>query len=182
MAQSLEHLTPEEIAQMAQTYQAALENPDTRETMLRVTKKLNPGISIPEVDLKDQARAAFGESKKEMDELKNEIRARDARDRIERERSDLREQGYNKDDVAAIEKIMMDEHIPNYKTAAKYYANARQVAEPTPSSGAQPGSTYDLPADALAAGKGGKPGLTKFARQQADAAMTEILSGRVKLH
>jgi hypothetical protein len=179
---SLEEFSAAEIESMAVTYKSLVNNPETRELVLRATKKINPALNVPELDLKDQARAAFKTTNDRMESLENEIRMRDARDRINGERSTLREQGFDKDAISAIEKIMTDEQIPNYATAAKYYANARMLAEPTPNAGgAQPGTTYDLPADALGSLKGGKGGLSKWARGQAEAAMAELKSGRVKL-
>jgi hypothetical protein len=182
MADSLEdEFSPSEIASMAATYKALLNNPATRELTLRSTKQINPGVSIPEIDLKDQARGAFKETNDRMASLENQIRERDARDRVNAERSKLRESGLTNDDVAAIEKMMIDEQIPNYATAAKHYRNAQQLAEPTPNSGSQPGSTFELPKDQFDALKGGKAGLVKQARTAAEAAMAEIRSGRIKL-
>lgn len=180
---NLEDYSAEELAQMAGTYNALLSNPETREVALRLTKKVNPQLSIPEVDLKDQARAEF----KRMDDrhaaLENEIRMRDARDRINNERASLRGQGFNDDDIAEIEKVMTTEQIPSYQTAATYYKNARQVAQPTPGQGGvQQSSTYELPNDALAAMKNGKAGISKWSRGIAESAMAELRAGQIKLH
>lgn len=178
---SLEGFSPEEIAQMATTYKGLLENPETRELTLRGTKKLNPRASIPEIDLKDAALGAFKKQADDMESLKADIRKRDAADRVREEREKLRDAGYSKDQVAAIEKIMIDEHIPSYDTAARYFKAQTQAAEPTPHSTA-PATTYSMPADAMTALKGGKAGLNKFARESATAALDEIRSGRIKLH
>lgn len=180
---NLEDYSAEELAQMAGTYNALLSNPETREVALRLTKKINPSLSIPEVDLKDQARAEFKATNDKLSSLENEIRMRDARDRINSERNSLRGQGFNDDDIAEIEKVMTTEQIPSYGTAATYYKNARQVAQPTPGQGgAQPSSTYDLPNEALAAMKNGKQGISKWARGQAESALNELRSGQIKLH
>lgn len=180
---NLEDYSAEELAQMAGTYNALLTNPETREVALRLTKKVNPGLSIPEVDLKDQARAEFKRMDDRHEKLENEIRMRDARDRINGERSGLRNQGFDDNDIAEIEKVMTTEHIPSYATAATYYRNARQVATPTSGQGgAQPSSTYELPNDALAAMKNGKSGISKWSRGIAETAMAELRSGQIKLH
>lgn len=174
-------LSLEDLAELGRTFNKVLEHPETRDIGLRVMKKAT-GISVPEIDLKDQANAAFRARDEKIASLENGIRERDARERVERERRALEGKGFSADDVAAIEKLMIDEQIPNYGTAANHYKMSRQLAAPTPATGAQPGSTYDLPSEALAAGKSGRQGLNKFARQQADAAMAEITSGRIKLH
>lgn len=178
---SLEGFTPEEISQMASTYQAILKDPRTREFGLRATKALNPKASIPEIDLKDAARAEFKKVEERQAKLEDEIRLRDARDRVNEERGKLREAGFTKDEVSEIEKVMIDEKIPSYETAAKYFKGQRQIAQPTPHS-PTPAVTYSLPTDALAAAKGGKAGLSKFARETAAAALNDIQAGRIKLH
>lgn len=177
---SLEDYSPEQIEQMAATYKAALDNPVTRDVMLRVTKKLNPSLSVPEIDIKDATNNEFKKINDRSDALEAQIRERDARDRINAERSALRDGGMDNDDVAAIEKIMIDEHIPSYQTAAKYYKSQRQVAEPTaqPQSGF---STYSLPTDPMTAMKGGKNALSKWARNSASDALNDLRAGRVKL-
>ena len=178
--QSLEGLNADEIAEMAATYQAGLNNPETRELMLRVTKKLKPNVSIPEIDLRDAARGEFKKVDDRQAALEQQIRERDARDRVRDERDRLREQGFSKDEVAAVEKIMMDEHIPSYETAAKYYKAQQTVAEPRPHVGGA-ATTYSMPKDPLAALKGGKSSLNKWSRDQATQDMDDIRSGRIKL-
>ena len=177
---SLEEYSPEEVAQMAATYKAILDNPATRELGLRATKTINPQTSIPEIDLKDAARGEFKKADEKMQALENKIRENDARDRVRDERDKLREAGHSKDDIAAIEKIMIDEHIPSYETAAKYFNGQRQIATPTPHVGG-PATTYTMPADPLAALKGGKAQLNKWGREQATAALDDLRSGRIKL-
>jgi hypothetical protein len=184
MADSLEDFDAAQIAQLAQTYKSLLDNPETRELALRMTKKVNPGVSIPEIDLKDAAAKAFKAQADRQDALEQQIRERDARDRINGERAALREQGFSASDVNAIEKIMTDEHIPSYATASKYYKAQQQVAQPTPH-GAQSGGnarTFSLPQTAMDALKGGKNGLRQFGRESAAAALDEIRSGQIKLH
>lgn len=176
---SLEDFTPEQIEQMAATYHGILNNPETRSLALQATKKINPELSIPELDLEARTRAGFQAIDKKNQELEQQIRERDAKDRIREARSGLKEQGFTNDDVSAIEKIMMDEHIPSYETAAKYYKGQRTIAEPTPNMG--PATTFNMPADPLAALKGGKQALNRWGREAATAALDDLRSGRIKL-
>lgn len=179
---TLEQYSPEEVQQMAATYQTLLNNPQTRDMALRLTKHVNPALSIPEIELKDATAAALKSRDEKIAELEAKQLAQEARDRIDRERRALRDEGFSADEITAVEKVMTDEHIPSYATAATYFRNARQVAQPTPATGEAQSTTYDLPAEALASMKAGKQGLKKFALQQAEAAMSEIQSGRIKLH
>lgn len=180
---SLEQFSPEEVQQMAATYQGLLNNPKTREVALRLTKVHNPALSIPEIEVKDATAAALKSRDDKIAELEQKQLQQEARERIERERASLRDQGFDADQIAAIEKVMTDEQIPSYKTAATYYRNAQQVAQPTPATGeTASAATYDLPGEALASMKNGKQGLKKFALQEADKALAEINAGRIKLH
>lgn len=180
---SLEDFTPEQIEQMAATYRAALEHPETREVMLRVTKKLNPQASIPEVELKDATRAAIKVEADARLKLEDEIRARDAKDRIRDERQRLRDAGHSTDEVAAIEKLMTDEakngNVLTYDLAARYFKNSNQTAEPTPHTSRA--LNYTLPPDPMKALKGGAKGLRAFGREQASAALDDLRSGRIQL-
>lgn len=185
MADSLEdnvqEFTEAERDQMARTYTAMLRNPATRELALRATKANNPQASIPEIDLKDAARAEFKKRDDQMAEMTKQLLERDARDRIRDERDRLKEAGHSKEDIAAIEKLMTEKQIPSYETAAEYFRNQNRVAEPAPY---QPGQalTYRMPETELAAAaKSGKAGLSRLARESAASAMDDIRSGRIKL-
>lgn len=182
MADSLEDFTQEQRDQMAATYKSLLDNPETREFALRATKKVNPNVVIPELDLKDAAWRDKQAITARQDKLEQEIRERDARDRINSERAALREQGFTADEVAAVEKIMVDEHIPSYATAARFYRNSQQVATPTPHNINAGARSYSLPETALDALKKGKNGLKEFGRNAASEALDDLRSGRIKLH
>ncbi len=177
---SLEGLSPEQIEAAAAMYQSLVSNPATREMTLRATKTVNPSLSIPEVDLKDMAGKEFSKRDEKIAKLENELLKRDAEDRVNRARSSLITKGFKQEDVDAIEKIMVDKQIPNYDTAAEFYKNQQTVAEPTPSVPVR-GQTFTMPADPLASMKGGRQGLSRWARDAGTAALDEIRNGRVKL-
>lgn len=184
MADSLEGYTPEEIAQMASTYKAILDNPETRSLGLRATQHLNPKAVIPELQLENRVGAALQKERERTDKLEQEVRERDARDRVMAERTSLREAGHSKADVDAIEALMIEEkkngnHL-TYELAARYYKGQQQMAAPTPHN-VGPALTYSMPTDALASLKGGKAGLSKFARESAAQALDDLRSGRIKL-
>ncbi len=177
---SLEGLTDEQIKAAASMYQSLVSNPATREMTLRASKQVDPSLSIPEVELKDAARAEFKKVEDRQTKMEDDIRKRDAEQRVKESRLSLREQGFKQTDVDAIEKIMIDKQIPNYETAAEFYKNSQSVAEPTPSVPVR-GQTFAMPADSLASMKGGRQGLAKWARNEGTAALDEIRNGRVKL-
>ncbi len=180
MSKSLEDYSAEELAQMAKTYHDILNHPETRGIALQMTKKINPNVSIPELDIRAQASAAFAQRDEKIRSLEDQIRERDARDRISQERATLRDQGFSHDDVSAIEKIMTEKQIPSYQTAAEYYKGQQTLATPAPHVSGR-ATTFSMPTDALGAMKGGKAGLNKWARESAAAALDDLRSGRIKL-
>jgi hypothetical protein len=181
---SLEDFTDEQRDSMAATYKSLIDNPETRELALRLTKKVNPEASIPEIELKDAARAEFKRIADRQDAADAKLLERDAEQRVKEARLALREQGFSKEDIAAIETIIIEEkkngnHM-TYDLAARFYANSKTVAEPTPVTQAHFAPT--LPQDAAAAMKSGKKGLNAWALDSAAKALAEIQAGRVKLH
>lgn len=180
---SLEGFAPEQIEELADTTRELLANPATRAITLRAMKKINPALSTPEIDLEDRAVAEFKKRDEKIAELTQKELERDARERIRDEREKLLASGHSREDIAAIEKLMMDRKIPDYATAAEFFTQSRKLAEPTPApfnAGRPP--TIGLPEDPLKAAKAGPKGLRDFARNQASAALDEIRSGKIKLH
>ncbi len=180
MEDSLENQTPAEVAAMAAMYQKLLSNPATRELTLRASKKIDPSLSIPEVDLRDMANGAFAARDEKIASLEQQIRERDAKDRVAQARAGLAKQGMSDDDVAAIEKLMVDEQIPSYETAAKYYRAQKQIATPTPTA-MQRATSFELPKSPLDAMKNGKAGLKNWARSEASAALDDLRAGRITI-
>lgn len=178
---SLEGFTSEQVEASAALYQQLLGNPQTREIALRATKVVSPKLSIPEIDVKDQI-AANNKAWEERVAKMEEERIKEAADnRIRAQRAALKDQGFSQADIDAIEKKMVDEGIVSHESAAKYFRQERQLAEPTPSTGNAPGLTFSLPEDPMKAMAGGKNGAKQWARDQAAAAIADIQAGRVRL-
>lgn len=180
-AKSLEGMTPEQIEAMAATYHTLLSNPETREMALRATKKVNPSLSVPEVELKDLAAKEFKTRDDQIAKLQADLLQRDVEQRTERARANLRESGFSKADVEAIEKLMVEKQIPSHDTAAEFYRGQQKIAEPAPHVPGPHPHTYTMPTDPLNALKGGKQALNKWGRETAAAALAEVRSGQVKL-
>lgn len=179
---NLEGLSEDQIATMASLYRSVVTNPETREMALVATKKAHPEMSIPELDVKEAIRAEMKTHNERLEaEVAERIR-RDAEQRVRDERAALRDKGYSLDQVAAIEKIMMEKHIPSYAQAAEFFDLQNRVAEPTPSSAVESGSTFQLPPSPLEAMKKGRFGVRDWARNEATQALNDLRAGRVKLH
>lgn len=154
-------------------------DPKTRKDFLRLIKAKHPDRVIPELDTEEQMRKFAEPYIKEQADLKKKLLERDVRDRIEAERSTLRDAGYSKDDIAAIEKLMTEKHIPSHATAAEHYKMSKTLSTPTPSTLTRAG-TNKLPVDKKALKESG--GIKNWARDEAHKAADDIKSGRVKLH
>ena len=177
MADSLEGMSSETIAELAGLANSLANNPKTRETFLRMTKVVAPNTPIPEVDLLDRAASRFKASDDKLAKLEQQLLERDLRDRIESNRRGLREKGFTTSDVNAIEKMMVEKSIPSYDSAAEFYRLQTKQAEPTPSTFSTR-TPNTLPVDGMKAIKQGQVGLNNWARGEAFKAIDDFKKQR----
>jgi hypothetical protein len=144
---SLENVSLEARDELASLSKMLAENPDTRKDFLRMTRKVNPGLPIPELDMEDYTRDAMGKSEQRVQQLEAKLRERDAVEELQRRRDSLLKKGLidSESDIDAVEKIMLDKKIHDHETAAQYHSWMKQAAVPT-SSGytASPVKQFDL--------------------------------------
>lgn len=131
---SLENLSLEARDELASLMQTLAESPDTREDILRLTKKVKPNLNIPEIDLKDRTNSELAKIREENEAIRNELRQRDAQAELEKRRKDLMKKGLvrSEEDIEAIEKVMLEKKIADHETAAEYHEYMKQAAKPTP--------------------------------------------------
>jgi hypothetical protein len=130
---SLEDLTPEARDELAALAREMADNPATRESFLRMTKAVRPNMSIGEIDLKDDMSSKFEAAQSRMEQLEGKLREKEALEELERRRNRLvRSKGVKEDDIAEIEKLMLEKGITSHEAAADYYTWMRQAATPTP--------------------------------------------------
>lgn len=178
-AESLENQqwTEDELKQMGRLYGTLVKNPKTRETALRMTKFVAPETSIPEIDVLDRVTAGVKPINERLTKTEEKLLAADTRNGILEKRQVLMDKGYTKDDVAAMEKIMTEKHIPSYETAAEFYDNQRRAAPVTPANYiGRPTLPIDREKTKLAGG------YKKFFQQDAHAALDDLRSGKIKLN
>jgi hypothetical protein len=186
---SLEDLTTDQLLARAKELESSASllhsltrNPETRETIQRAIKKINPNLSIPEIDAKDAVLAVVSASEKRVEKLENDIRERDIRERLEKQRAGLMVR-YNlsESDMLAVEALMVDKDnpIPSYDAAARVYVASKQSAVPTPSAFSPP-TVYEMPEKETWAGGIANPAkLNHIAMNEASRAMSEIMGGKV---
>ena len=144
---SLENLDPSARDELALLAQQLAENPETRKEFLRMTKKVKPDLPIPELELEQTVNNAMSQADQRVQQLEAKLRERDAMETLEKRRSALMEKGLieSKDDIKAVEKLMLERGITNHETAAEYHKWMKQAAVPT-SSGYNPSAVknFDL--------------------------------------
>lgn len=185
---SLENMTTDQLLEFAQQTSAShnllntlMNDPDARPFIQRRLKALNPKLVIPEIDAVDAVTAQIVAERGERLKLEQQLRERDVRDRLERERAKIKQTyGLSDADVIEVEKLMTAEHdpIPTYDAAARVYKASLMTAVPTAASLRAP--TYDMPeTEVWGKGIGNKAALDKIAVNEAWAALNDIRAGKV---
>jgi len=131
---SLEDLSFEARDELASLARSLAENPATRKDFLRMTKKVKPDLPIPELEIEEQTNSVVSQMRQENEQIRAKLREKEALDDLEKRRSSLMKKGLaqSDEDIAEIEKVMLEKGIPNHETAAEYWKWMQQAATPTP--------------------------------------------------
>jgi len=173
---TLEGMSQESIAGLAMIAKGLSDNPDTRNQFLTLTKKANPHLAIPEVDLPFQINNAISDERKKRELLEQEMLKDRVERNVEKRRMDLKATKNLTDaDIDEVEKLMVEKNISSHETAADFYNMQRQVAKPTPFS--RMGS-YELPKIDT---KNFGGDIKQWARNQAAETIHGIRSGAIKV-
>lgn len=154
-------------------------DPKTRKEFLRLVKQKHPDQPIPELDVEEHIAKVTQPMTEQMEKMQKELLMRDMEKKVEGQRSKLREDGYSAEEIASIEKLMVEKQIPSHETAANYFKMEKTLATPTPSSLATQSGVNRLPIDKTAIKEAG--GIRKWSLAEAFKAADEIKSGRVRL-
>ncbi len=132
---SLENLSLEAQAELAALAKSLAEDPKTRKQFLQLTKQVRPDVPIPEIEIEERTNAVLDSANKRVESLEAKLRAKDAKEELERRRTNLRTKqlAESDEDIADIEKLMIEKGIANHETAAEYHSWMKQAAAPTPS-------------------------------------------------
>jgi len=95
----------------------------TRKEILRLTKKVKPGLVIPELDIEEHTSSAVASANKRVEELEAKMREKEALADLESRRMKLIKNGLIQDEneIEEVEKIMLDKGITNHEAAAEYW-------------------------------------------------------------
>lgn len=185
---SLEDMTVDEIRALAartlpayRTLQQLTTNPETRETVQRAVKKLNPNLPIPEIDAADSIRALLKTEREERLAFQQGIIEKEMRGSLEAARaSAISRYNLSEADVLKVQELMLDKDnpIPTYDAAARVFLASRESARPTPASFVPP--VFTMPEkDVWGKGIGNKAALDRIALNEAYSAWSEISAGKV---
>lgn len=166
-------------AELAALAKSLANDPATRTAFLRLVKHKNPGTPIPELDMEAKMQAFAKPHVDKVAALEKKMIEDTARANIANHRATLKEKGFGADDIAAIEKLMVEKQIPSHETAAEHFRMSKELATPTPASMTSTGS-YEMPVDRKVVKDAG--GIKKWARTEAFAAADAIKRGQIKLH
>ena len=130
---TLEDLAPEARDELALLARQLADDPATRTPFLKLAKQARPNVPIPELDIEERMQRGEENTANKLMALEAKQAERDARDELERRRSDIRSK-YNlsADDVQKVERTMIDNGIQNHDAGAQFYQMQNQAAAPTP--------------------------------------------------
>ena len=131
---SLEDLSLEQRDELASLAKTLADNPQTRKEFLRLTKTARPDVPIPELDIDDSLTRVSQNAESRVASLEARLREKEALEELERRRARVKKSGLaqSDEDIAAIEKVMIEKGITNHEAAAEYHQWMKQAAAPTP--------------------------------------------------
>ena len=83
---SLENLSPQARDELAALAQRLADNPETRKDFLRMTKKVNPDLPIPELEIDDRTSSAISQMRQENDAIRAKLQAKEAQEMLDKRR------------------------------------------------------------------------------------------------
>ena len=121
-------------------------NPKTRSELQRLRKEVEPGLVIPELEVRDEVSAELKAVREDLSSVKKEREAEKAEREREKSFSDLRGKwertqaaarsaGYTNEGLTALEKFMEDNGIMNHEIAIPAFERLNPKASPVSPTG-----------------------------------------------
>ena len=130
---SLENLSLEQRDELAGLMQQLADTPETRKDILRLTKKIRPGLNVPELEIEDNTNSALQQMRAENEAIRAKLQQKEAVENLEKIRHNVVKKGLvSEDEIPAVEKLMLEKRIADHETAAEHYRWMKQAAVPTP--------------------------------------------------
>lgn len=130
---SLENMSLEERDQLALLMQELSEHPDTRETTLRMAKKVRPNLHMGEIEVKDYTEKKVAAAEDRVAQLEAKLMEKQAMEELQNRRNRLLKKGLidSEDEIEEVEKVMLEKKIQDHETAAEYFRWMKQAAVPS---------------------------------------------------
>lgn len=124
---SLEDMTQAERESIA--FRKLMNDPEVGIQAKRLYKKVVPDAKFADLDIEDKFTERESKLQKRMDEMEEKDMERRVKEQRELNHKMLRDRGL---DPTVVEKVMTDEKIMNYDTAAKYIESQNRNSAPSP--------------------------------------------------
>jgi len=137
---SLENYSNEQLQELALLTKTLAEDKNTRKEFLRLTKKIRPDLPIPELEVEETSAQYMAAADAKIAAMEARLAEKEAREELNNRRNKIKNTGKAKsdEDVAEIEKVMLEKKIADHETAADYWQWMKQAAAPTPSAFPKP--------------------------------------------
>jgi len=130
---SLENMSLEQRDELAGLMQQLADTPETRKDILRLTKKIRPGLNVPELEIEDNTNSALQQMRAENEAIRAKLQQKEAVENLEKIRHNVVKKGLvSEDEIPEIEKLMLEKKIADHETAAEHFRWMKQAAVPTP--------------------------------------------------
>jgi len=166
-------LTPEEIKELL-AIKAAISKPETKKDALRLLKKAAPDADIPLLDIEDRITGIEEKNNTEIEALKTENEKLRKEMAIEKKRAKLKDKGLSDEDIAGVEKFIIDGRTHNHEDAEVLFEASRQIADSTP-------NTLGRFKDSISKDRLKDLENPDWALNEAHQAIDDLRSGRVRL-
>ena len=128
---SLENISPDQMRELAELSKSLSENPSTRAQFLRLTKQVRPDVVIPEIELQEAQSKAFEDQNAKIQSLEAKLAEKELLENYNKSRQSLLKKGLveSEDQIAEVEKVMVEKRIGDHEAAAEYWRYMKQAAE-----------------------------------------------------
>lgn len=167
-----------------------LNNPKSRESILRALKAANPELPVPELDAKDPILEQMKEMRDEQKKFMDSVTERENK-RVEEEnltklkakwevgQSKARKMGYDDESLKVLEKFMEDNGVADHEIAAAAFEKLHPQPKPIANTSGkfnffQPTGADDFITKSLDELKAGKINETQFLDGSVDKVLSEI--------
>ena len=167
---SLENVSLDEMESLATLSKTLADNPATRRQFLELIKTASPTTNIPEIDMEYRMNERTKPLQDKISSLESQLRENEFKELRKSSHKKLMDMGIPKDEIAEVEKLMLDKQIGNFDTAGEFYLSQKQTATPT-------AGTFSTPMTMPSIKEMGGD-INSWARSQANEAINDILKAR----